>query len=94
MAVLRKATAVSQREWAAESLASFNWQEMPVVADALLKAAREDTSSTVRVACVRSLITMGVYTPSAKTVFQALKNDADSRVRLEAEAALRNLGSN
>jgi HEAT repeats len=94
VAVLRKSTTVAQREWAAENLVNFNWQDSPVVADTLLKAAREDSASTVRVACVRSLMKMGVYTASARAVFQSLKNDADSRVRLEAEAALRNLGAN
>lgn len=90
LAVLRKAPAVEQREWAANNLATVNWHENPGVSDALLKTARDDAAANVRLASVRSLMKMGVCTPSAMAVFQALKYDADSRVRLEAEAALKN----
>jgi hypothetical protein len=92
LAVLRQAPSVPQREWAADNLANVNWQENPAVAEALFKAARQDAAPTVRQTSVRSLMNMGVYTPSAIAVFQALKADPDGRVRLEAEAALRNLG--
>lgn len=92
LTVLHQSSVIQQREWAADNLSSVNWQENPRVAEAILKAAREDSAPTVRQACVRSLMKMGVYTPSAIAVLQALKSDADERVRLEAEAALRNLG--
>jgi hypothetical protein len=93
LAVLRQAPSVPQRAWAADNLAKVNWRENPAVAEALLKAARQDTAPSVRQTCVRSLMNMGVYTPAAMAVFQTLKADPDGCVRLEAEAALRNLGS-
>src|SRR5205823_14604255 len=94
LTVLRKSTSIEQRQWAADNLGNLNRQDHPHVPELLLKAAREDSAPPVRAASVRSLMKLGVYTASARAVFQALKNDADPRVRLEAEAALRNLGPN
>jgi hypothetical protein len=88
MGVLRDALSPSQREAAAETLGGRNWHVEPQIADALIKAAKEDPWAPVRAECVRSLARMKVNTVPAVTVCQALKTDGDPRVRKEAEQAL------
>lgn len=78
----------SQREWAAENMAAVDWRTNPQVVQALTTAAKEDPAATVRASCVRCLAKMQVNTPPVITVVRGLKNDADPRVRQEADRAM------
>src|SRR5262249_13611260 len=55
MQTLRDALYPSQREFAAEALASMDWRTHPQVFDSLLTAAHDDPAPTVRTTCVRCL---------------------------------------
>lgn len=85
IATLRGALYASQREWAAMSLASVDVRQVPQAVDALVAAARNDGAATVRAACVQSLARMNVGAPVLQPVLEALKDDADPRVRMEVE---------
>jgi hypothetical protein len=85
---LRDSLYPSQREWAAESLATVDWRTNPQVVEALLTAARNDPAATVRAACVRCLCKMNVNTLPVVTTVQSLKTDPDPRVRQEVDQAL------
>jgi hypothetical protein len=88
---LREALYPSQREFAAEALASMDWRTHPQVFDSLLTAAREDPAPTVRTTCVRCLAGMNLNSTLMAMTLQALKNDGDPRVRNEVEQALAKL---
>jgi hypothetical protein len=88
LGVLRDSLYPSQREWAADSLVGQDWRTNPEVLQGLLTAAREDPAPTVRAACVRCLAKMNANTVPVVGTIQALKSDADPRVRSEAEQAL------
>jgi hypothetical protein len=85
---LRESLYPSQREWAAESLATVDWRKQPVVVQALVAAAKEDPAPTVRASCVRCLAKMHVNAVPVVGVIQGLKSDPDPRVRQEADLAL------
>lgn len=91
MTVLRDSLYPSQREWAAESMASVDWRAHPEVVTALVKASREDPAATVRAGCIRCMAKMNANTPSVIQAVQSLKTDADARVRQEADQALNSL---
>jgi len=93
MSVLQGSSNKEQREWAAENLGEYDGWTNPRVVDALAKACRADQEATVRAMCLRSLARMNVQTLPVLTAVQAARNDSDSRVRAEAEQALRQLGS-
>jgi hypothetical protein len=78
----------SQREWAADRLTRFDWRYTPQIVEGLLLAARDDPAPLVRVACVRSLVTMKAGTTYVVLALQEMKHDKDERVRREAEQAL------
>jgi hypothetical protein len=92
MAVLKDSLYPSQREWAADCLSRQDWRVQPQVVQALLTAAREDPAATVRAGCVRALAHMKVNILPVVGAVQALKADADPRVRQEVEEALPALG--
>lgn len=94
MTQLREALYPSQREQAAEKLASCDWRTNEMVVPALLQGAREDPAATVRIACINSLTKMKADTLPVVMAMQALKNDADARVRHQAEEALKVLAPN
>jgi hypothetical protein len=89
---LRESVYPSQREWAAETLCTLDWKNNPTIVDALVSGAREDPAATVRATCVRSLAKMKVRSPDVVSAITGLKDDADPRVRQEAEQALTMLG--
>jgi hypothetical protein len=91
VSVLKTSTYPSQREWAANNLASPEWREHPAVVPALVIAARDDPAPTVRSGCVHNLARMGVTAEPVLATLRQLKNDADPRVRVEAERALTRL---
>jgi hypothetical protein len=85
---LRDSLYPSQREWAAQNMAIVDWHTQPMIVQFLTTAAKEDPAPTVRATCVRCLANMHVGTVPVITVVRGLKNDADPRVRQEAERAL------
>jgi hypothetical protein len=89
--VLKTSTYPSQREWAANNLATFDGQSHPEVVYALLAAAKGDPAPTVRAGCAYSLSRMQVTAEPVLTALRQLKSDTDPRVRLEAEKALARL---
>jgi hypothetical protein len=91
LAVLKTSSYPSQREWAANNLATFEWRKYPAVVDALVSAAREDPAASVRSGCVYNLARMQVTTEPVLALLQQLKTDSDVRVRTEAERALARL---
>ena len=88
LAALHDSIYPSQREWAAEGLATIDWRIHPEAAQALMTAAAQDPAATVRAACVRHLARMKVNTVPVIQAVQALRADPDPRVRQEAEQAL------
>jgi hypothetical protein len=93
LAVLAKSNVMEQREWAAEQLSLVDWKTNPKAVQCLVSAARVDSSTTVRVACIRSMANMGANTNSVKSTLQTLKGDRDNRVRNEAMLALNKLAN-
>jgi hypothetical protein len=90
---LRDSLYPSQREWAAENLATVDWRMHPQVVQTLLTAAKEDPAATVRATCVRSLANMKANTAPVITMVRSLTSDTDPRVRKEAERAVSVLGA-
>ncbi len=89
LAVLRDSLYPSQREWAADSLASQRGsQSQAQVVSALISAAKDDPAPTVRAGCVRAIAQLQITSTPAVAALQALKNDPDARVRREVELAL------
>jgi hypothetical protein len=89
--VLRDSLYPSQREWAAESLATLDWRSNPQVVQALLTAAKDDPAATVRAACVHCLGKMKVNTVPVVTTVESLKADPDPRVRHAVDEAMASL---
>jgi HEAT repeats len=83
----------SQREWAVEGLATFDWHAHPEIVQALVLAAHDDPAATVRAACIRSLAKMNVNTLPVVEMVRQMRNDVDPRVRQEADQALAALGA-
>jgi hypothetical protein len=90
--LLREAPSAEQREWAANGLGAWDGWTNPQAVQALIGAARCDSSPAVRAACVRSLGRMNVGTLPVVSAVQALKGDSDPRVRHEADQAMLHLG--
>jgi hypothetical protein len=86
--VLRESPYPAQREWAATTLAAYDWRMHPEVVNLLIAAARQDPAPTVRAGCVYSLARMNANLEPVATTFETLRQDADPRVRQEAEQAL------
>jgi hypothetical protein len=89
--VMHESLYPSQREWAAERLASMDWRRQPQVLDLLMERAKQDAAPTVRAECVRSLGRMKSDAPGVVEAVKSLRSDADPRVRQEADEALANL---
>jgi hypothetical protein len=88
IAVLHSSVMPSEREMAVDQLTCFDWRSQPQVAAAIVEAAKNDPSATVRASCVRAMAKMKMNTLPAVQTVQALKNDKDIRVRQEVEQAL------
>jgi hypothetical protein len=86
---LRNSLYPSQREWAADRLTSFDWHAQPQVVVGLVLGARNDAAPLVRAGCLRALARMHAACEPAMAAAQDLRNDADARVRQEAEQTLR-----
>lgn len=92
ISVLRESPFPAQREWAASTLATYDWRTQPHVLSALLNAAQHDPAGSVRASCAFSLGKMNANVEQVRTALQALSTDSDPRVRQEAAQALRRFG--
>ena len=90
--VLRESPYPAQREWAATTLATYDWRAHPQIIQVLIGSARQDPAPTVRAGCVYSLARMNAQLEPVTTTFQTLRQDADPRVRQEAEQGLSRFG--
>ncbi len=81
-----------QRETAVNQLSTCDWRANPQIVTVLLTTAKEDPVGMVRVAAVTGLARMGIATDAVVATFTQLKTDADARVRMEAEQALKGIG--
>ncbi len=90
--VMRESPYPAQREWAAQSLMSFEWRANPQVVPALLSSANQDPAASVRAGCVNCLGRMGAAVEPVFGVLHGMRNDIDPRVRQEVEQAFVRLG--
>ena len=90
--VLRESSYPSQREWAAQSLTSFEWRAHPQIVPALLSSASQDPAASVRAGCVACLGRMNAAVEPVFGTLHAMRNDIDPRVRQEVEQAFVRLG--
>jgi hypothetical protein len=90
--MLTEALLPSQREEAAEKLASESLKDHPEVVSALMQAAQHDPAVSVRASCIRCLAKLKPDQPACKIALIELSTDANERVREEAKEALSALG--
>src|SRR5207249_7191929 len=90
--VMRESPYPAQREWAAQSLTSFEWRAHPQVVPAMIQSASQDPAASVRAGCVNCLGRMNAAVEPVFGALHSLRNDIDPRVRQEVEQAFRNLG--
>jgi hypothetical protein len=90
--VLRESPYPAQREWASNTLSTYEWRAHPEVVQVLLQAAQQDPAAIVRASCVYSLGRMNAASEPVVSTLYTLRNDADPRVRQEVEQALVRLG--
>jgi len=86
--VLRESSYPAQREWAANTLATYDSRDRPDVVQLLMTVAQQDPAATVRAACVYSLGRTKSASEPVLNVLYTLRNDSDPRVREEVERAL------
>jgi hypothetical protein len=85
---LRDATDPEVRHTAVKMLATVNWHENPEAVMALVHAARTDKHPGMRVASVRSLVSMKACTPEVLTALKPMTADPDEWIRTETTQAL------
>lgn len=90
--MLRESPYPAQREYAAQSLTSFDWRAHPQIIPALLQSAGQDPAPNVRASCVNCLGRMRAAVEPVFGTLQSLRSDIDPRVRHEVEVAFTNLG--
>lgn len=78
----------AQREWAAIHLSKCDWRNQPHLVQGLLTAAKEDAAPMVRIACIKTLVRIGVTRDVYAPTLQAMKADVDPRVRDAVDEAL------
>jgi hypothetical protein len=89
---LTEALLPSQREEAAERLASDSLKDRPEVVGALMQAALHDPAVSVRTSCIRCLAKLKPEQPACKIALIELSTDNDDRIREAAKEALSALG--
>lgn len=92
--VLQESPYPAQREWAAANLSTFDWRVYPHLPQVLVLAARQDSVASVRAASVYGLSRMNIPSEPVLSTLQALRGDADPRVRQEVEQAFLRMGIN
>jgi hypothetical protein len=90
--VMRENPYPAQREWAAQSLTSFDWRNNPQIISALVQSATQDPAASVRAGCVYCLGRMGAAVDPVFAALQTMRNDIDPRVRTEVEQTMTRLG--
>jgi hypothetical protein len=90
--VMRESPYPAQREWAAQSLTSFEWRAHPQIVPALLQSASHDPAASVRAGCVYCLGRMQAAVEPVFGTLYAMRNDIDARVRAGVEQAVTRLG--
>jgi len=90
--VMRESPYPAQREWAAQSLTSFEWRAHPQIVPALIQSASQDPAASVRAGCVYCLGRMQAAVEPVFVTLYAMRNDMEPRVRAEVEQALVRLG--
>jgi hypothetical protein len=93
LALLRNSIYPSEREWAADCLATVDGRSNPQVVQSLLAAAREDPAATVRASCIRNLARMNVPPQMVLTALQSLKADPHPLVQQAIDQAVARLGA-
>jgi hypothetical protein len=78
----------AQREWAAIHLAKYDWRNQSHLIQGLLAGAKEDPAATVRIACIKSLVRLGVNREVYRPTLESMGQDIDPRVRQAVEEAL------
>ncbi|MCI0684543.1 MAG: HEAT repeat domain-containing protein [Gemmataceae bacterium] len=90
--VLQQSPYPAQREWAATNLSTFDSRANPHLTQVLVQAARQDAAPAVRAASIYSLSRLNVHSEPVLGTLQALRGDADPRVRQEVEQAYVRMG--
>jgi hypothetical protein len=90
--VLRESPYPAQREWAAQSLTSFEWRTHPNIVPSLLQSASQDPAGSVRAGCVYCLGRMQVAVEPVFSTLNMMRSDNDPRVRQEVQQSLIHLG--
>jgi hypothetical protein len=85
---LRDAQDPETRHAAVRTLAASNWHEHPEAIAGLVYAARYDHHAGMRVAAIRSLVTMKAGTPEVISGLKPLVADPDEWIRHEATLAI------
>jgi hypothetical protein len=80
-----------ERHAAVRELIKYEWKANPVVASALLLGAKSDTSSAVRVDCIRHIAAHKITHPQIIIELGAMMEDSDMWVRDEAAKAISQL---
>jgi hypothetical protein len=90
--VLRESPYPAQREWAAQSLTSYEWRAHPNIVPNLLQSASQDPAGSVRAGCVFCLGRMQAAVEPVFNTLNSMRNDIDPRVRQEVQQTLGRLG--
>ncbi len=88
LAQLQDALSPSDREMAVMTLSQYDHRRSPEIVHALLAGAKKDPAGTVRAACVNALVRMQISVDEMSSTLNALKKDADPRVRQAVQRAL------
>jgi hypothetical protein len=88
MELLQNSGVPSEREMAAIQLRTADSSQVPMAAQALLNAAKDDATPLVRIAAMQSLMAMKIHTPEVKAMLEMAVSDPDPRVRDEAKLSL------
>lgn len=81
----------AERHAAIRQVVQFKWLDHPVIASTLLAGAKEDSSSIVRVDCIRHLVAYRMNHPQVITELAKMSTESDSWVRGEATKAAEQL---
>lgn len=88
MELLQNSGVPGEREMAAIQLRNADTSTHPLVMQALLQAAKNDSAPVVRIAAMQSLTAMKMFTPEVKAMLEDAATERDPRVRDEAKLSL------
>jgi hypothetical protein len=90
---LLRGTTVSDQHTAIRELVRHDWKKHPIVASALVAAAKSDAASEVRVDCIRHLTHYQMVHRDVLTALAALSTDSNGWIRDEATKAHQTLST-